>query len=160
MRNNIKTMIRYFKILETNERVDLLEYIADKIKENPYIKIYIGTDSQNYGGFTHYATAVVLRYNQRGGHVLYKREKLPRIRDHFTRLWKEAEYSLEVAQWLRDISAIGVESIELDYNSAKITESSKLVSATVGWITSLGFNVKVKPGEMIACKAADWVCRH
>lgn len=153
-------MIRYFNVLETNEKVDLLEYIAEKIKENPYIKIYIGTDSQNFGGYTHYATAVVLRYNQRGGHVLYKREKIGRIRDHFTRLWKECEYSLEVAQWLRDISAINVEAIELDYNSAKITESSKLVSATVGWCKGEGFNVKVKPDEMIAAKAADHVCRN
>lgn len=153
-------MTKYFNILETKDKVDLLEYIATKIKENPYIKIYIGTDSQNFGGSTHYATAVVLRYNHRGGNVLYKREKLPRIKDHFTRLWKEAEYSLEVAQWLNDISSIKVEAIELDYNSAKVTESSKLVSATSGWITSLGFKVKIKPDEMIAAKAADWVCRH
>lgn len=152
--------MRYFKILETNEQVDLLEYVVAKLKENPYIKIYVGTDSQNYGGYSHYAIAVVLRYNQRGGHVLYRREKLPRIRDHFTRLWKECEYSLEVAEWLKEVSALNVEAIELDYNTLKPTESQKLVSATRGWAESLGYKVKVKPDEMIAAKAADHICRN
>lgn len=153
-------MTKYFKILETNENVDLLEYVVDKMKENPHIKVYVGTDSQNYGGYSHYATAVVLRYNQRGGHVLYKKEKLPRIRDHFSRLWKEAEYSIEVAEWLRENSAVSVEAIELDYNTLKPTESHKLASATKGWCESLGYRVKIKPDEMIAAKAADHICRN
>lgn len=146
-------MTKYFKVLETNERVDLLEHIAFKIGENPYLKIYIGTDSQNYGGKTQYATVVVLRNGIKGGHVLYKRESFPRIRDHWIRLWKECELSLEVAQWLKEVSAISIEAVELDYNTEKITESSKLVSATRGWLESLGFKVKIKPDEMIACKA-------
>lgn len=153
-------MVRYYQILETKQKVDILEYIAEKIKENPHLKIYVGTDSQNYGGFTHYGIAIVLRNGTKGGHVLYRKDKIPRIRDHFTRLWKEAEYSLEVAQWLRDNSAISVDMIELDYNGTKVTKSSNLVAATSGWITSLGFRVKVKPDDMIACKAADHICRN
>lgn len=153
-------MIKYFKILETNEVVDVLEYITKKVAENKFLKIYVGTDSQNYGAFTHYGIAIVLRNETRGGHVLYRKEKLPRIRDHFTRLWKEAEYSLEVAQWLRDNSAINVDIIELDYAGVKVTKSTNLVAATSGWITSQGFKVKVKPNDMIACKAADHICRN
>ena len=153
-------MNKYFKVLETNQKVDLLQYIVDKIKENPNLKIYIGTDSQNFGGFTHYATAVVLRYNQRGGHVLYQKDKMPRIYDHWTRLWKECEKSVEVAEWLREASAIGVDYIELDYNTVKITESHKLVSATRGWVESLGYRARLKPDEMIAAKAADHICRN
>lgn len=153
-------MNKYFKILETKQKVDLLQYIVDKISENPHLKIYIGTDSQNFGRDTYYATAVVLRYNQRGGHVLYQTEKVPRIYNHWNRLWKECEKSVEVAQWLKESSSIGVECIELDYNTKKITESNKLVSATKGWVESLGYKARLKPDEMIACKAADHVCRN
>jgi predicted RNase H-related nuclease YkuK (DUF458 family) len=103
--------------------------------------------------------AVVLRYNKRGGHVLFNKFKVDRIRDHWTRLWKECEYSLEVAEWLSSNSPIKIEAIELDYNTAKITESTKLVSATRGWIESLGYRTKLKPDDMIACKAADAICR-
>lgn len=151
--------MKYFKILESSERVELLEYIVSKLKENPHIKIYIGCDSQNYGGFTHYAVAVVLRYNQRGGHVLFNKFKVARIRDHWTRLWKECEYSLEVANWLSEQAPIKIEAIELDFNTVKLTESHKLVSATKGWVESLGYKAKLKPEEMIACKAADVICR-
>lgn len=153
-------MNKYFKVLETHERIDLLEYVIDRLQENPHLKIYVGTDSQNYGGFTHYAIAVVLRYNQRGGHVLYQKLKVPRIRDHWSRLWKECELSLEVAEWLRENSAINIEAVELDYNTEKITESHKLVSATRGWVESLGYKAKLKPDEMIACKAADHIARR
>lgn len=152
-------MTKYFKILETQERVDLLEYVIDRLKENPHLKIYIGTDSQNYGGFTHYAIAVVLRYNQRGGHVLYQKLKVPRIREHWNRLWKECELSVEVAEWLKAASPLTIEAVELDYNTKKITESHKLVAATKGWVESLGFKARLKPDEMIACKAADHICR-
>lgn len=152
-------MSKYFKILETNETVDILTYVIDKLKENPHLRIYVGTDSQSYGGFTHYAVVVVLRYNQRGGHVLFQRIKVPRIRDHWSRLWKECELSLDVAEWLNKSSPIKIEAIELDYNTKKITESTKLVSATKGWVESLGYKARLKPDEMIACKAADHICR-
>lgn len=153
-------MTRYFKILETDEKVELLDYIVKQMKVNPYLKIYVGTDSQNYGGYSHYATAIVLRCNQKGGHVLYKKEKVPRIRDHWTRLWKECELSLEVAQWLKDNTSIMVEAVELDYNTEKITESHKLVAATRGWVQSSGFTARLKPEEMIAAKAADHIVRR
>lgn len=151
--------MKYFKTLELGEKVELVDYVIQKLVENKHIKIYIGTDSQNYGGFTHYATCVVLRYNQRGGHVLYNKVKVPRIRDHWTRLWKECELSVEAANWLSDNSSIKVEFLELDYNTVKITESHKLVSATRGWVESLGYKCRLKPDEMIACKAADFICR-
>ena len=152
-------MNKYFKILETNERVEILDYILEKLKIESSLKIYVGTDSQNYGGFTHYATCVVLRYNKRGANVLYQTLKVPRIRDHWTRLWKEADLSLELALGLREISPIHIEAIELDYNTTKITESYKLVSAAKGYCESMGFKVLLKPEELIAVKAADRQCR-
>lgn len=152
-------MIKYFKILETGKQVALIDYLIDKIRENSHLKLSVATDSQNYGGFTHYATVIVLRYNKRGAHVLYQKIKVPRIRDHWTRLWKECELSLEIAEWLKENSSISIETIELDYNTIKLTESHKLVSATRGWVESLGYKARLKPDEMIACKAADFICR-
>lgn len=146
--------------MESNKVVNLLEYVVEKLAENNHIKVYVGTDSQNYGGKTKYATCVVLRYNNRGGHVLYKEEKVDRIKDHWTRLWKEVEFSLEVANFLKEISSINVEAIELDFNNEKKTESNKLVAASKGYITSYGFKVKIKPEELIACKAADFIVRN
>ncbi len=152
-------MVRYFKKPETNETVDLLEYCVEKIKEEPNTKIFIGTDSQNRKHFTVYTTVVVFRYNLRGAHFIYQTTRVPRIRDRFSRLWKECELSVEVAEWLRENSAIRVDKIELDYNDLKRTESSALVKPTRGWCEGLGYNTAVKPEQLIAIKAADFMCR-
>ncbi len=67
--------------------------------------------------------------------------------------------SVEVAEWLRENSAIRVNTIELDYNGLKQTESSNLVKPTSGWVESLGYKAACKPNELIAIKAADHCCR-
>ena len=153
-------MNKYFKILNSTNKVDIIEYIAEKLAENPYTKVYIGCDSQNYGGFTNYSTVIVLRYNKKGGHVLYQSDKVERIRDHWSRLWGETERSLNIAKFIKENTSINIEAIELDFNNQKKTESTKLVAASKGYINSFGFNVKVKPEELIAVKAADFCCRH
>lgn len=152
-------MIRYFKKGETDETVDLLDYCVEQIKINPHVKIYLGTDSQNRRHNTVYTTVVVFRYNNRGAHFIYRTIKVPRLRDRFTRLWKECELSVEIAEWLRENSAVRIERIELDYNDLKKTESSNLVKPTTGWVTSLGYEAATKPQELIAIKAADHMCR-
>lgn len=152
-------MVRFFKKGETNETVDLLDYCVDMIKINPNIKLFLGTDSQNRRHHTVYTTVIVFRFNKRGAHFIYRTIKVPRIRDRFTRLWRECEYSVEVAEWLKDNSAIRIEKIELDYNSLKQTESTALVKPTRGWCESLGYIAVTKPDELIAIKASDHCCR-
>lgn len=153
-------MIRYFKKLDSNEIVDLLDYCVEKIAENKNVKIYIGTDSQNKKEHTVYTTAVVFRNEQRGAHFIYKKIRVPKIKDLFSRLYKECELSLEVVEWVKSNSALSIEAVELDYNNAKITKSTNLVAATRGWVESLGYTAKVKPEVLIAIKAADWICRN
>lgn len=153
-------MIRFFKKGETDDQVDVLDYCVEQIKINPHIKIYLGTDSQNRKYHTVYTTVIVFRYNLRGAHFIYRTIKVPRIRDRFSRLWKECELSVEVAEWLKENSAIRIETIELDYNNLKQTESTALVKPTKGWVEALGYKAAVKPNELIAIKAADHCCRR
>jgi predicted RNase H-related nuclease YkuK (DUF458 family) len=83
---------------------------------------------------------------------------MKKIRDKWTRLWKEAEYSINVAEWLTEKVNVNVE-IDLDYNSEDKYFSSRLVAPTVGWANSLGFKTNIKPDNQIATKAADHHCR-
>lgn len=76
----------------------------------------------------------------------------------WSRLWKEAELSLEVAEWLTQQVNIKVE-IDMDYNDDENFKSNKLVSATKGWANSLGYKVNIKPFNQIATKAADHHCK-
>lgn len=150
--------MKYFQT-EEGKLINLHEHILEQIKENPETKIYISTDSQNYGAKTVYAIAVVFRYGLRGAHYVYRRERLPRIRDNFSRLWKEAEYTIETGEYITKNLPVKIEALEFDYNNKKITKSTNLVQSVIGWATSLGYRALAKPDEMIAAKAADHVCR-
>ena len=147
-------MEKYFR-KEDGEIVSLIEHCKEILGEHPNAEILIGCDSQNSKMWSYYAVAVVFRYGHRGAHYVYSTTKVPKIRDVFTRLFKECELSLEVADFITENTAYKIGAVELDYNNFKITKSTPLVSATRGWVESKGYKAILKSGEVIATKAAD-----
>lgn len=151
-------MDKYFRT-EEGQLVNVIEHALQQIEAYPNLKIYIATDSQNYGAKSVYVTAVVFRYGLRGAHYLYKKDRIPRINDIFSRLFKEAELTIEAAELITNEVPISIEALEFDFNNKKVTKSTNLVSSVKGWAQSLGYEARVKPDEMIAAKAADHLCR-
>lgn len=151
-------MEKYFK-LENGQKVNLIEHCSEILGKYPDVQILIGTDSQNSKQYSKYAVAVVFRYGYSGAHYISQVIKIPKIKDLFTRLFKECELSLEVASYINDNTSYKIAGIELDYNDFKITKSTPLISATRGWVESLGFKAILKSGEMIAIRAADCCSR-
>ena len=149
--------MRIFKYIH-GYRLDPIKHTLNILKEYPYVQIHIGSDSQNIGKSTKYATVIAYRFGSRGVHyILSKRDEIL-IKDMWTRLWKEAEMSIDVAEWLTRQVSVKVE-IDMDYNSDENFKSNKLISATKGWANSLGYKVNVKPDNQIATKAADYHCK-
>jgi predicted RNase H-related nuclease YkuK (DUF458 family) len=147
-------MERIFKNIN-GEHVDIIEHTLEVIDKYPNVKIHIGTDSLSKKSKTRYSTVIVYRYGKAGAHYIYYSHKIPRINDLWTKLWKEIEYTIEVAEWLQN--KIGVEiEIDMDYNSKEIHDSYKLISSAKGWANSLGYKVNVKP-NVLATKAADHI---
>ena len=140
------------------ERVDTVNHTLEIIKSYPYAEIHIGTDSQNINKETLYTTVIAYRLGSRGVHYIFSKQKKELIRDMWTRLWKEAEYSVDVAEWLTKKITLKVE-IDMDYNEDKSYKSYKLISAAKGWANSLGYKVNVKPNNQIATRAADYHCK-
>jgi len=153
-------MNKVFKSGTTGRPINLINYILDYIKEYPETKIYVGTDSQNRGPETIYATTVVLRYRTRGCHVLYHKTRVPLVRDFWSRLWRETEMSIETATFIVENSPLKVESIDLDFNDDEYKASNKLVSASKGWVSAAGFRSTTKPALQIATRAADHIIRN
>ena len=150
-------MNKLFK--KTNgEVVNVLEHTLNILREHPNVKIHVGTDSQSYQTTTIYVTVIAYRYKQRGVHYIIYKQTVPKINIMYDRLFKEAEMSIETAQWLTNNININIE-IDMDYNSDENYQSSKLISATKGWGNSLGFKVNVKPEIQIATRAADLWCK-
>ena len=81
---------------------DLGDYCRDYVSKNKDLRIYVGTDSSQKRRYTLYATTVCFVHERAGAHVIFKRDRIPKIARHdlFNRLWKEVELSFEVGEYL------------------------------------------------------------
>jgi predicted RNase H-related nuclease YkuK (DUF458 family) len=77
----------------------------------------------------------------------------------WTKLWGETERSVALASLILEECQLRVHQIDLDFNSDAQYASHKLVSASAGYITSLGFHSKVKPDLLMAAWAANVLCQ-
>ena len=149
----------YFNKLLDNTDYEISSYVKKYLLENSKytIKLHVGCDSQNISSCTNYATTVLFHIGNTGCHFLYNKERLPKIEDMWTKLWGETTRSVEVANYLKE-RGIKVDSIDLDFNSDESYQSNKLVSASVGFVESMGFTANVKPTILPAISAADMMC--
>ena len=138
--------------------IDPLQHTIEIINKYPYAEIHIGSDSQSVGKKTYYATVIAYRLGTRGVHYILNKKRVSIINDMWTRLWKEAEDSIDAAEWLTKQISVKVE-IDMDYNEDENFKSHKLISAAKGWANSLGYKVNIKPNRQIATKAADHHCK-
>jgi predicted RNase H-related nuclease YkuK (DUF458 family) len=119
------------------------------------IQLFLGCDSQNRLKTT-YATTLVFNVEASGCHVIYRKEVVPLISDMWTRLWGEAERSVNTALYLRS-QGLEIDTIDLDYNVNPKFKSNKIVNAAVGYVESLGFKARIKPDMLPAVYAADHI---
>jgi predicted RNase H-related nuclease YkuK (DUF458 family) len=148
-----------FQSLTNGQYIDLIPYLKNKLAEADNIRMYVGTDSQNVGSRTIYATVIVLHYGNNGGHVIYRKTSVPKILDKFTKLWNEVQDSVELAQYLE---ANGIEKpayIDLDFNPDPRYQSNTVLRAALGYVESLGYSPRCKPDAVSASYIADKICK-
>jgi predicted RNase H-related nuclease YkuK (DUF458 family) len=148
---------RLYKVMGGHLEHDVCDYTAAMCSDRSF-EIHVGCDSQNYKRYTVYVTTVVFRYPDNGAHVIYRRERVPKILDLWTKLWGETERSVALAQLLLEECHIRVKQIDLDFNSDPTYPSQKLISASAGYIKSLGFDAQAKPNLLMAAWAANVLC--
>ena len=144
----------------------LAVYVDEYIKNSPIpVSVLVGTDSTQRGNSTVYATVVCLYKEGKGGHVIYTRERVPRIVDLFMRLWQETQRSMEVIQYLQDeLPDLPTKqiSVHFDLNPNPAHRSNIAHRASVGFAESFGIlreNIQVKPFAPAASCAADLLAR-
>ena len=138
--------------------VDLLAHVRATLAERTDVEVLVGSDSHNHGRHTVYTTTVVVRYRGNGAHVVYRRERAPKVEDMWTRLWGEVERSLQVADTLRADGMIPVRHIDMDLNSDERFGSQRLHAAAVGYVRAHGYEPHTKPDMLIASWAANILC--
>ena len=138
--------------------IDPIDHTREIIKKNPFVEVHVGTDSQSLAKMTQYITVIAYRYGNRGVHYILKKNGVPQIKDLWTRLWKETELSIDVAESIKKSLNV-IPEIDLDYNENENFKSNKLVNASKGLANSLGYKVNIKPHIQIATRAADYHCK-
>ena len=146
-----------FKDINGNT-IDHIDHTREILKKNPFVEVHVGTDSQSLAKKTQYITVIAYRYGNRGVHYILKKSGVPKIKDLWTRLWKETELSIDIAENIKKSLNITPE-IDLDYNENENFKSNKLVNASKGLANSLGYKVNIKPHIQIATRAADYHCK-
>jgi predicted RNase H-related nuclease YkuK (DUF458 family) len=151
-------MKQVFRKLGDHTAVDLISYVKGIISDSSNVKIYVGSDSQNAGNMTIYATVIVLHYGNNGAHVLYNREKVNRVRDTYARLWDEVERSLSVAEHMYNEGLPRADYIDLDFNPDPVYRSNSVLRSAVGYVESMGYKPRTKPFAAAASTCADAIC--
>jgi len=183
--NNI--MESKFKKIDGKTIDNVAEYIKSyfkmkkEINEGDEFEIFIGTDSQRvrHGKLTLYATVICLYTVGKGAHVIYTRvkrddifsnnkeidksKKTKKINDSlFNRLWWEVEYTIQVANYLKNEGVLidnNVTQLHLDISANSENKSNIVYKSAIGYIESMGYNVRTKPFSPASSYAADMVVR-
>jgi predicted RNase H-related nuclease YkuK (DUF458 family) len=154
---------KMFRLFGGDELKDVGLYVKDYLRNNPEVKVFIGTDSRQYRNYTKYVTVIGLLKPRKGVHIIFKRENISKIRDIFSRLWNEVEYSRDIADYIESVvnekSEKKIVTVHLDINFNKETKSSIVHDSAVGYLKGLGYNVETKPDSWAASKAADMLCK-
>ena len=134
---------------------DLASYTKDYLHKHNEVSLSVGTDSQNIGGSSVYATVVAFRHPGKGVHYILTKKREPIISDMITRLFKEAEDSIKVAEYLKENGVYQPITIDVDYNENEEHRSHKLIPMVKGWILGLGYQMNTKQNIQVASVAAD-----
>jgi len=150
-----------FKFFNGNKINDEIKYVKNYLKNYPETKIVVGTDSEQYKKYTNYVTVIGMIKPRKGVHIIYKSKRTKKIKDIFSRLWNEIEYSRLVADDLEkhiNNTEKKIITLHIDINNNKKEKSYIVHDSAVGYLKGLGYNVESKPNGWIATKAADWLC--
>lgn len=135
---------------------DVKQYVGRWLQKFPTAEIYIGCDSKKRGGNVKYSTVICLWNVGKGVHEIYKNEVVKAPRDAYTRLWNEVTRAVEVADLLKDMANI---TVHVDINSNPKYRSHNLYDASMGLITSMGFQAAGKPFSWAASCGAHRHCQ-
>lgn len=109
-----------FKKFGGSHITDIVEYLKQYISNEPGVTISVGCDSIQKRKRTIYACTIML-YNtdfRNGAHVVFFRENIDKIRDNFERLGKEAQFCIDISDFLEsELSSV--------YSRSDLTETER-----------------------------------
>jgi predicted RNase H-related nuclease YkuK (DUF458 family) len=141
----------------TRER--LISEIRDFIlKDDRYqYKVLVGTDSENCDNGIEFISVIVVHRVGYGARYFWKRFYINKKDDLYSRLWKEAIFSLDISKELLKFLIKEKLSFQFEVHLDLGTngKSKSIIKELVNLIRGHGFDVKIKPEAYAASKIAD-----
>lgn len=130
------------------------------IQEDPNsaYKLVIGTDSHTTKRGTTMVTALIIHRIGRGARFFFRKLRTRPMPDLRMRIYKETELSLELIQSLMSsgLDELSAEwPLEIHADIGRHGETKALIQEITGWITSVGYIVRIKPDAFGASSVAD-----
>lgn len=139
---------------------EVIEHIRSYIREVPdaAYKIVIGTDSHTTQRGTTMVTALIVHRVGRGARFYFRRQRSRAIKDLRLRIYKETELSLNLTQKLMryGLDELCAEwPLEIHADIGSHGETKALIQEITGWVTAVGYTVRIKPDAFGASSVAD-----
>lgn len=173
--------MEFYKFGGKEKISDVGKYLRDYLKKYPETSIYVGTDSAEKVPTDIYATVIAMYDEVRkdGVHYIFKKSRFKRC-DIFTKMYQEAQLSLEVADFLEKeldgyiprwtneklISSKFAThqnkfvTIDVDINPKKNEDSNVAYEAVKALLVGNGYRCRFKNQSWAANCAADMVCNE
>jgi predicted RNase H-related nuclease YkuK (DUF458 family) len=122
-------------------------------------KLYIGADSMFYTNKCCFATVIALHdANQKIAKYYYRRlnKKSSQYKDLKIKILEEVNLAIQTADFVLNICPSAEIELHIDISTKKKNLTSKLYNTVKGWVTGLGYNLKVKPHSWASTSVADW----
>jgi len=121
------------------------------------LKVCIGSDSQEHGNKTEFATVIVILREKKGGFMFISNEDTKRTMTLKERLLKEVSMSIEIAYDLCDVlDKHGVDlEVHADINTNPQFKSNPTLKEAMGYILGMGFAFKAKPDAFASSSCAN-----
>lgn len=142
--------------------VELIDKFVSRNPNSDY-HVIVGTDSQN---FDHTKIVLVIAVIQpsKGGIFFYEVTRIRKITNIREKLYKETQMSLDCANELLEEFEKYAEKTGFDMSKMNFAihvdagyngKTRDVIPEIVGWVTSCGYDVEVKPNSFVASSIAD-----
>jgi predicted RNase H-related nuclease YkuK (DUF458 family) len=139
---------------------EIMDDIHQYLQEDPEAtyKVVIGTDSQTSKNSTLFVTVLIIHRMGKGTKFYYLKKEESQLKNLHQKIYYETQLSLELMDLLKShgINAVISEiPIEIHLDIGPKGETKNLISEILGWVSSFGYDVKIKPHSYGASAVAD-----
>jgi uncharacterized protein len=131
--------------------------IIEETAQGRKLKVCIGTDSQQKGAETEFATVIVFLREGAGGFMYISNSKLEQLMSIKERMILEVSKSIEIAYELCELFTTYHVDMEVhaDINTNPNFQSNVALRDAMGYILGMGFAFKAKPDAFASSCCAD-----